>query len=287
MQLKETLKPFQDYMKGIKSVNTIKAYTAFLEAFIEAVGDKPITSLSIENFISYKASMFDRGLSSSTMASVLSALSFYVGFLKKVYKFGIVDPQDIVSLRPKVTQNIPSFIEPWQISSMIEACKNIEEEIMVRLLYTTGIRASEFLGIKMDDMVKDPQDILETVWIKIKGKGGDCRMVPLNEDTKRALDRYMSYVALKTSKPIDRLFPYTYSALWHRLKKIAKRCGIDISPHWLRHSGATELLEKGVDIRVIAELYGHKSLNTTMRYAKVKPKVAKDAVDLLKLSSNS
>lgn len=283
MLLKDTLKLFQDYMKGVKSINTVKAYTVFLEAFIEIIGDKTIESLSIEDFISYKAFMFDKGLSSSTMASALSALSFYVSFLKKVYKFNAVDPQDIVFLRPKVNQDIPSYIEPWQITSIIELCKDVEEEIIVRLLYTTGIRASEFLEIKMDDIVRNTQDKPETVWIKVKGKGGQYRMVPLNEDTKKVLDRYISYITLKTSRPINRLFLYTYSTLWYRLKKIAKRCDINISPHWLRHSGATELLEKGVDIRVIAELYGHKSLNTTMRYAKVKPKVAKNAVDLLKV----
>lgn len=282
MYLRDTLKAFEDYMKGIKSVNTVKAYKIFVGAFLKVVGDKPISDLSIEDFISYKASLFDRGLSSSTMASILSALSFYVEFLKKVYKFSAVSPQDVVSLRPKVVQNIPLYLEPWQVSSMLEASKDIEEEIIVVFLYTTGIRASEFLSIRMEDIVKDEQDVFGTVWLKIRGKGGEYRMVPLNENAKKTLDRYLSYISLK-NKSLDRLFPYSYSTLWYRLKKIARRVGIDISPHWLRHSSATELLEKGVDIRVIAELYGHKSLNTTMRYAKVKPKVAKDAVSLLKV----
>jgi site-specific recombinase XerD len=287
MLVSETVEPFRKYLKGFKSLNTAKSYIAAVQDFMTAVEDKPIDSLSLEDIITYKAALFDRKISSSSIATKLSALSFYCIFLKKVYGIHNIIAEDVRGLRPRVSQQIPEYLEMWEISALIEACQNIEEEILIRLLYTAGLRASDLLNITEDDLFKEQQGEAHILWLKVLGKGDKQRVVPLNEETQQSLTRYIEYRKLKDSKPSKRLFPFTYSTLWYRVRKVARKGGMDAHPHLFRHSFATSLLDNHTDIRVIAEMLGHSSLNTTKRYAKVKPRLAVDAVRQLKIGPSS
>jgi len=119
----------------------------------------------------------------------------------------------------------------------------------------------------------------------IKGKGNKERIIPLNDDIKTTIKRYIEFLKFKNPKA-TKLFSYSYSTLWYRLKKIAKRAGITVHPHVMRHTFATTLLSKGVDIRVIADIMGHADVSSTMRYTKVKPQLAVEAVNKLILRTD-
>jgi site-specific recombinase XerD len=283
MFISETLKTFISYLKGSKSPDTMKTYDFVLQKFKDVVGDKDIDALKIDDFIQFKATLVDRNASSSTIATQLSALANYISFLRKFYKFTAVDQDDIKTLRPKINQQIPQYLEEWEITAMLEVCEDIEEEIIIKLLFYTGLRAKEMLGLKHENFREDQNGMM---WLKvIKGKGNKERIIPLNDDIKTTIKRYIEFLKFKNPKA-TKLFSYSYSTLWYRLKKIAKRAGITVHPHVMRHTFATTLLSKGVDIRVIADIMGHADVSSTMRYTKVKPQLAVEAVNKLILRTD-
>ncbi|GAB5047532.1 tyrosine-type recombinase/integrase [Thermodesulfovibrio sp. TK110] len=279
MKLSSAIEKFKEYLTGIYSGATVKTYTVAMNRFLAIIGDKKVDEIDFNDVLKYKSYLYENQNLSSSVCVALSAISCFFEFLKKAYKISNISLEDLKILRPKVRQKVPAYLNKASIQKLIDACKDIEEEIMVKMLFITGMRASELLNLKRKDILCDK----ESVFIHIRGKGGYERVIPVDV-IKNELSRYMEYLQIKYSSKEERLFPYTYHTLYYRLKKIAQRVGFDeISPHWLRHSCATELLAQGVDIRVIAEICGHRSLNTTMRYAKVKPKLAKEAIEKLKI----
>lgn len=283
MLIAETKHTFMAYLKGSKSPDTIKTYDFVLQRFIDVVGDKEINDLKIDDFIHFKAFLVDKKASSSAIATHLSALSNYVSFLRKIYKFMSVDQDDIKDLRPKVSQQIPQYLEEWEITDMLDICEDIEEEIIIKLLFYTGLRAKEMLSLTHENFREDPNGLM---WLKvIKGKGNKERVIPLNDDMKTVIKRYMEFLKFKNPKA-SKLFNYSYSTLWYRLNKIAKRANVTVHPHLMRHTFATTLLSKGVDIRVIADIMGHANVSSTMRYTKVKPQLAVEAVNKLILNTD-
>ncbi|WP_028842945.1 tyrosine-type recombinase/integrase [Thermodesulfovibrio yellowstonii] len=272
---------FRQYLAGTHSPATVRRYSTTIEEMFRVVGDKPVESLSFEDVMKYKSYLYGKGNLSASVAVKLSAVQKFVEFLKKLYHITTVSSEDLRLLRPRVSQKIPSYLEKEKIQRLISACKDIEEEVVVKLLFFTGMRASELISLTEKDILQ----IDDTLYLRIKGKGGYERRIPLVSEVAECLNRYLTYHRLKYNT--ERLFPYGYHTLYYRVKKIASRVGLDeVTPHWLRHSCATEMLSQGVDIRVIAEVCGHKSLNTTMRYAKVKPVLAREALEKLKIDGN-
>lgn len=283
MLISETIDLFKDYLKSSKSERTVTSYIVSLKMFLNNVGDRNVSEITYADFIRYKAFLIGEKYSSSSISTHLSALSGYVAFLQKVYKIKSLDiiPDDIKALRPKSTQTIPQYLEAWEISTLIEACTDIEEKIIVKLLFYTGLRANEMLSITFGNIKEDPDG---TMWLKVRGKRDKDRVIPLNDDIKNTLNRYIAFISFKRDSKLDqasKLFSFSYSTLWYKLKKIAKRTNIPVHPHLMRHTFATSLLSEGVDIRVISELLGHANIASTARYAKVKPCIAKEAVNKL------
>ncbi|GER94848.1 recombinase [hot springs metagenome] len=283
MLIAETKHTFMAYLKGSKSPDTIKTYDFVIQRFIDIIGNKEIDALKIDDFMHFKAFLVDKKASSSAIATHLSALSNYVSFLRKIYKFMAVDQDDIKDLRPKVSQQIPQYLEEWEITAMLDVCEDIEEEIIIKLLFYTGLRAKEMLSLAHENFREDLNGLM---WLKvIKGKGNKERVIPLNDDMKTVIKRYMEFLKFKNPKA-SKLFNYSYSTLWYRLNKIAKRANVTVHPHLMRHTFATTLLSKGVDIRVIADIMGHANVSSTMRYTKVKPQLAVEAVNKLILDTD-
>lgn len=279
MTLSEAIDRFRQYLGGIYSDATVKTYLKQLTLLLRVVGDKQVKELTFEDVMKFKNSLYEKGNLSSSIAVAISSVYRFFDFLQKVYKINVIPKEDLKILRPKVSQRIPSYLDRNTVQKLISACKDVEEEIIIKLLFYTGLRASELLSLKEKDFIQ----IDEQWYLKIKGKGGYERRIPLIDDVVNTVQRYLNYLQAKGNFT-DKLFPYTYNTLYYRVKKIAQRIGLDeITPHWLRHTCATEMLTQGIDIRVIAEICGHKSLNTTMRYAKVKPTVAREALEKLRL----
>jgi site-specific recombinase XerD len=274
LTITDTLDNFINYYSGSLSKTTLKNYTQWLNEFLSIVGNREVASLDLDALLFFKRSLVEKGNSPSAIASKLSAISKWVIFVEKFYKVDTgIDPSDIKDIRPKVRQSIPDYLERWQIDEILEACEDLEDEVIIRLLFSTGIRVSELLHLKKTDIKTDG----ETLWLTVLGKGDKERSIALNGKTADILTRHITLQDLKSPKQ-ERIFNFSYGKLLYRIKKIEAKVGYKLHPHLFRHSFATELLSNGVDIRTIQYLLGHVSLDVTARYAKVKPEAVVEAV---------
>ncbi len=277
MLVAQTISSFIDYYSGVLSKTTLKNYTQWLNEFLSIVGDREVASLDLDALLFFKHSLVEKGNSPSAIASKLSAISKLVSFVVIFYKVNVdIVSSDIKDLRPKVRQTIPDYLERWQIDEILEACEDLEDEVIIRLLFSTGMRASELLHLKKTDIKTDG----ETLWLTVLGKGDKERSIALNGKTADILTRYITLQDIKNPRQ-QRIFDFSYGKLLYRIKKIEEKVGYKLHPHLFRHSFATELLSNGVDIRTIQSLLGHTSLDITARYAKVKPQLVEEATRVL------
>ncbi|MFM8844177.1 MAG: tyrosine-type recombinase/integrase, partial [Actinomycetota bacterium] len=163
------------------------------------------------------------------------------------------------------------------ISANSDDPSGIRNRALIEMLYATGARVSEIIQLNVGDVSRSDG---QTVTVKVRGKGGKERLVPLGSFAQHALDQYLTRVRSNQVKSPqqDALFlsekrgtRLTRQSAWQIVMKAAERAGLDrdISPHALRHSFATHLLDGGADIRVVQELLGHSSVTTTQIYTLV------------------
>lgn len=278
----------EEFIITLQSGTTSRNYRYILKQFIEQTGNISVTELQFEHIFEYYKTTKNRNLSSSTIGTHLSCIKSFVQFLKRRYNVKI-DVSDMLYIRPKISQKVPESLEMWEIQALLDTNIDDETRLMIKLLFYCSLRASELLSITIDDVKWDSKGSL---FIRVKGKGSKDRIVPVSniisdelQQAIKAKQKWIEYIQEKnknkrTGNEISRrLFTISYKTLWHRLKNAGKLAGIKISPHMLRHSRGMDMVAKNVDIRVIAELFGHESLNTTKRYTKVKPELLKNAVN--------
>jgi site-specific recombinase XerD len=216
----------------------------------------------------------ENGAAKTTVARKLAAIrSFYRHLVER----GELEsnPADLVS-SPKKDSYLPQVLKPGEVSELLERIPatsplDLRDRAMFELAYAAGLRAEELTTLDVTSPDADGEQV------RVEGKGGRTRFVPVGEHAWRALDRYLTRGrnvldcgdsdALFLSKSGRRL---STSDVRRRLKLQARRVGI--SPHTLRHSFATHLLEGGADLRTIQELLGHASISTTQTYTRVESK---------------
>ena len=262
--------------KGL-SINTIRAYGRDIRSFCK--GAKK--GVDEEGVIRYLEERKEKGDASSSIYRSLISLRLFFRFLKRE---GLIDRDPTRLLEsPKMWQLIPEVLTIKEVEALIKAPDPSHEEGMrdraiLETFYATGIRVSELCALDIYDVGEKS--------VRVIGKGGRERIVPIGEEAIAAIDRYLgSYRddkgekgALFVSKRGKRL-NRTY--LWERVKCYAKKVGIEkeVSPHTLRHSFATHLLENGADLRVIQEMLGHADIGTTERYTHLSKKGLFEAFD--------
>jgi site-specific recombinase XerD len=230
--------------------------------------------LSHRDLRRFAAVLGERGAAKSTVARKLAAIrSFYRHLVER----GELEanPADLVS-SPKKDSYLPQVLKPAEVAELLEripasSALDLRDRAMFELAYAAGLRAEELTTL--DTVHADP----DGEQVRVEGKGGRTRFVPVGEHAWRALDRYLTRgrpaleagesPALFISKSGRRL---STSDVRRRLKLQAR--GIGLSPHTLRHSFATHLLEGGADLRTIQELLGHASISTTQTYTRVESK---------------
>ena len=261
------------------SKNTISAYRRDIERFISE-GDVPdltkVTSSELENFISHSRS---RGLAESSVARSVVAVRNAVEFTCKEAKT-LNNIKDIKP--PKIKMRLPKALTISEIDSLLNTAKSsgnpdaIRESAILELLYGTGARISEVVSLNVSDVIKF--DGGEVSSLRLTGKGGKTRVVPVGRFAREALDQYLVRVRPGLiSKDREALFlndrggRLSRQSMWTIVSQTAKRANIsvDVSPHSLRHSYATHLLDGGADVRVVQELLGHSSVTTTQIYTLV------------------
>lgn len=265
--------------KGLAK-NTITSYRrdlnlflAFLEtnsAFVEA----PLCVPSVTEFIAWR-----RGKESDSKSGE-SSIARSVVTLRNLSAFIARESKGLDPLRdfhpPKIPKRLPKALSVDQIGKLIEAIPNSSKTYkrdlaLIELLYATGARVSEAIDLNLNDVAQ----MEETLTLRFRGKGGKERVVPLGKYGKAALDQYLVARNLLVGKRKnnavflnlrgDRL---SRQSAWQIIDSAAKGAGIEelVSPHSLRHSFATHLLDGGADIRVVQELLGHSSVTTTQIY---------------------
>jgi Site-specific recombinase XerD len=248
-----------------KSENTISAYLRDLKDLIEfsRVLNKNVLELDKGDFRFFVPFLQKRDLSPSTINRKISSLKTYYRFLMKR---GYIkeDPLKVIQ-KPKIPNRIPRPVDTDKILQVLKSweAKN-DDEILARdiitVLYSTGLRISELLSLKGKDVD------LSNMVVRVRGKGGKYRNVPIVRICAEVLERYIK-------GPEDRLFNINrfkaYRMIRKIFEKIAKVNGVH--PHTLRHSFATHLVERGADLKTVQEILGHSKLSTTQIYTKVSP----------------
>lgn len=264
--------------KGL-SENTIKAYRTDLSALAVFL-QKHFENLSLADALeihiqTYLAIRLDQKLSQRSTARLLSSCrAFYIYLVQN--KVRQDNPINHIN-NPKLPQYLPSTLTEKQVDALLEAPDEddpiqMRDKAMLELLYATGVRVSELVNLQMHQI-----GMLQGV-IRVTGKGGKERLVPMGEAALDYLELYLKSARPQLlSKPTNTVFPskrgstMTRQTFWHRIKVYAKLAGIKVplSPHTLRHAFATHLLNHGADLRVVQMLLGHSDLSTTQIYTHV------------------
>ena len=266
------------------SKKTFENYNRDLNKFFKFLNDykiKDIKKITKETVRLYFLKQKNNNISNRTLGRYYSSLnSFFLYSIEHEY-IG-VNPLKFIDY-PKYTKKIPEYIYDYQLEKLLneKTSENVEIELrnklIIHLLLDTGVRVSELVNIKVRDI-----DVEERI-IKVFGKGSKERFVFFTSKTKELLINY--FIKRKEKAITDNLLiNYKGEKLTERsvqkiIKLVGEKIGLDIHPHLLRHTFATDLLNKGADIRMIQELLGHENLDTTQIYTHVSNSRVKEVYD--------
>lgn len=279
--MNERIQEFLSYLgseKGL-SKNTLEAYGRDLAFFKEFIQEKKLESLVQDDILTFFHVFKEKGCASSSLCRTLVAIKVFFRFLKRE---GVISLDPTLYLdSPKLWQLIPQVLTIEEVTRLLaqpdsQTIMGARDKAMLETLYASGLRVSELCGLNIQDVGDDA--------VRVRGKGSKERVVPIAPSALNAIDHYLGKFredkegALfigKQGKRINRI------TTWARVKFYAKKAGIakEISPHTLRHSFATHLLENGADLRVIQEMLGHASISTTDRYTHISHKHLHEAFE--------
>ncbi len=262
------------------SKNTVNAYRRDLTGFVEFLlkSKVDIEDVDAESVSKFVSELRVRGLSESSIARKVVAIRSWYAFMEK--DAGVKNKVKEY-LPPKIPKRLPKALTIDEVSRLINSCDDsiigIRNRALLEVLYATGARVSEVVLLNTADITKSEDSV---VTVKVKGKGGKERLVPLGSFAQNALDQYLvrARPVLLKKKSTAALFlnetlgtRLSRQSGWQVVKDSADRAKItsEVSPHSLRHSFATHLLDGGADIRVVQELLGHSSVTTTQIYTLV------------------
>ena len=280
-RMKEFISSFLDYISVERGLakNTIMAYREDLEAYSSFLSDKGkagVSSTSKNDIINFMLSQKDKGIGATSIARRLAAIRMFYRFLTRE-RILREDPTSLID-SPKLWKKIPDTLSVNDIEALLaqpsaRTLQGIRDKAILETLYATGMRVSEIVNLKTDDLN------LDVGFLRCVGKGNKERVIPLGRKAVGAVSRYLSTVRprLLKKKTSDCLFVsrlgsrISRQSLWKLIKRYAREARIKkpIKPHILRHSFATHLLEHGADLRSVQEMLGHSNIATTQIYTHV------------------
>lgn len=269
---------FQDHLRFERGLSerTIAAYRRDLERWRDFVVDRGVAdpgAVTVAHLRSWVYALQEAGLAATSIRRAQSALRTYYGFLLAE---GVVevDPTDRLE-SPRVDRKLPDFLSTAEVERLLAAPDESRplfwrDRAILELLYATGVRVSELTDLRLSAV--DLDEGFATVF----GKGAKERLVLIGAPALRALRRYLSAVrpGLDRGRGAGRVFlnargrPLRRESVWRTVREAARRAGITrkVSPHTLRHSFATHLVEGGADLAAVQELLGHADISTTQIY---------------------
>lgn len=291
METDKRLKDFLNYLLidlGL-SQNTLKSYEFDMHAFLTYFNERQhlIEKITKSDLQHYLAHLYDQQLATTTVSRHLSTIRAFYNYL-------LIDgqvktnPCELLE-SPKLPKNLPTVLNLEEVTRLLDSfttdsANDIRNKAMVELLYATGMRISELLNLDLADLY------LEMGFVRPMGKGNKERIIPIGEVACEALIDYLRRSReklLKEKNQTDALFlnrlggRMSRQGFWKILKEQARLAGIkkEISPHKLRHSFATHLIENGADLRIVQELLGHADISTTQIYTHVSKSHLQKVID--------
>jgi len=259
------------------SANTVAAYRADLEAFGAWLAQRDLEPAACEraDLRRYLSALRSRGLAARSSARALAALR---GLYRYLLERGECAADPTVELEgPRLLRALPHFLSADEVDALLAAPdtgtpRGLRDRAMLETLYATGVRVSELVGLLVAQLRLDPG------YLRVIGKGSKERIVPLGSQARHWLALYLEQARPGLdSRRSDRLFlsvrgaGMTRQAFWQLLKRYGRRAGVTshLSPHVVRHSFATHLLEHGADLRAVQAMLGHASISTTEIYTHI------------------
>jgi integrase/recombinase XerD len=286
--MEEQLKGFMHYLIVEKSLakNTIMAYERDLKSYIHYLKNvesvQSLNDVQRAHIIHFLKFLKEQGKSSKTVARHIASVRAFHQFLLRD-KSTDQDPSVQIET-PRLERSLPNVLSLQEVEILLDAPKpqdhfGIRDKAMLELLYATGIRVSELIDLEIDHV--------QLTMGFIRCNGHKERIIPIGRTASDAVKHFLDYGRpqfISTKHKDNALFlnhqgrKLTRQGFWKILKKLAKQAGInkELTPHTLRHSFATHLLENGADLRAVQEMLGHADISTTQIYTQVKKTKLKD-----------
>lgn len=264
--------------KGL-SENTRSAYEQDVNKLLQFLADEGIEvkNVKLDDLHRFAASLYDLGIAATSIARILSGVRSFFHFL---LEDGYIeqDPSELLE-SPKRPDHLPEVLTVREIDSIESAidlsqAEGQRDRAIIEILYSCGLRVSELCALKLSDLY------LEEGFIRVLGKGSKQRLVPISSRAIHELELWFADRCHIEAKPGEEDFVFishrrgkhlSRITIFHNLQVYAERAGItkNISPHTLRHSFATHLLEGGANLRAIQAMLGHESIGTTQIYTHI------------------
>lgn len=279
--MKENLLSFIHYLtveRGL-SKNTLLSYERDLKPFLQYLLDSGMTDVNQvhrQHIMTYLVGLKEAGKATSTLSRNMASIRSFFQFLLRDDKIEL-DPSVHLET-PKIERRLPKVLSMNEVELLLQAPQEStpfgqRDRAMLELLYATGIRVSELISLTLDDVH------LQLGFIKCMGKGSKERIIPLGSLAIQSIDTYITRGRGELTKKKKSMVLFvnhhgnalTRQGFWKIIKKYSKEIGIkkEITPHTLRHSFATHLLENGADLRSVQEMLGHADISTTQIYTHV------------------
>ena len=257
------------------STNTKDAYFSDLIEFNNYLYNKSLNKVDYDDIVKYINFLNKKNETTKTISRKIVSVRTFFTYELKIGNINNNPCEKIES--PKLRKTLPNTLNYEEINKLLDIkednAKDVRDKCMIYLMYASGLRVSELVNLNVNDIN------LTDEYVRIFGKGKKERIVPFSESTTKLLDKYINIYrnSLLKGYLTDKLFISSYGkgmtrqGFFKNLKLIAKNKGItkDFSPHTLRHSFATHLIENGADLRSIMELLGHENIKTTQIYTHI------------------
>ena len=265
-----------------RSANTLAAYRLDLDRYVEHLGPVPVVDASPSDVQAFHSALDQRGLARSSVNRTMTAVR---GLHRFLFAEGIARQDPTADIAPaKLPKGLPKALREDEVERLLDAVKDddafaLRDRAILEVLYGTGMRISECVGLGVDDLD------LDGALLRVTGKGNKQRLVPLGRLADAALRAWLSpggrseLVPKQWKKRSDEVAVFlnhrggrlSRQGIWGVVRKHGLTAGLSdrLTPHVLRHSCATHMLDHGADIRTVQELLGHTSISTTQLYTKV------------------
>jgi integrase/recombinase XerD len=283
MDVRHRDQPLRDYLDHLRverglSENTLAAYGHDLGKLRDfaATAGRPMVDLSQRDLAEFVGSLRDQGLGPRSQARAIHALR---GFFRFALREELIDADPMENLRaPRTFRALPRYLTPTQVESLlaapdVETPLGLRDRAILEVMYATGLRASEVIFLRAEDVD------MELGIARVLGKGRKERLVPLGREARRWVERYQAEgrprLGRKTRGPTlflnNRGGRLSRMGLWGIVRRHAVTAGVErvLTPHVLRHSFASHLLERGADLRALQAMLGHADISTTQIYTHV------------------